>query len=303
MAFDIDTITNSSIGISLLSTIGKGIPEPVGVRLADLVAGLIASRRNSRLVCAVRSNQRVVLGQDCERVNLDRAVRETLRNSARSVFDLYHYIDNLQAIGKRITMDPAVEQMITRSEFEARGLMVVGLHIANFDLILRWLCHQGIRLLVLTVSDPRGGRRAEFVMRRNMGMNLVPATVAGLRKTVRHLQQGGSVLTGIDRPIASPRLLPSFFGRPAALPVHHVYLAMKAGVPVTVVAAMRVSDGRYHVMASDTIEMEGSHDHAAETLRNAERVLRAAEGMIRRAPQQWSVPVPVWPSALGLVPQ
>jgi KDO2-lipid IV(A) lauroyltransferase len=303
MTLDVETLTNSSLGIRLLSTIAGNIPRRVGHRIADFAAGQIALQRNSRLVRAVRRNQWVVLGEDPASEALDRAVRETLRHSARSIFDLYHYIHDPEATGQMIVLDSAAEQLTNRCKFENRGLMLVGIHLSNFDLILRWFCRQGIEPLVLTVPDPRGGRRAEYEMRRQIGMNLVPATVAGLRRALRHLQQGGAVLTGIDRPISRPRLLPCFFGRPAALPVHHIFLATRARVPVAVAAAMLETDGKYHVRITDLVEMDGGHDQEIETLRNAETVLRMAEGFIRQAPQQWSVPLPVWPSTLDLVPE
>jgi hypothetical protein len=61
-------------------------------------------------------------------------------------------------------------------------------------------------------------------------------------------------------------------------------------------------DGKYHVFASDFIEMDFEPDPNVEMLRNAEKVLSIAEEFIRRAPQQWSVPLPVWPQVMDRVP-
>jgi KDO2-lipid IV(A) lauroyltransferase len=98
-------------------------------------------------------------------------------------------------------------------------------------------------------------------------------------------------------------LLPRFFGRPAALPLHAIHLAMRARVPIAVVAATSAPDGKYHVEVSEMIEPNGDPREDGEVIQNAEIVLRVAEGFIRRAPHQWSVPLPVWPSAVGLAPQ
>jgi KDO2-lipid IV(A) lauroyltransferase len=245
----------------------------------------------------------VVNGENLTRERLDLATLEALRNSARSIFDLYHYLDHMAAAGRLIVLDSETQQLIGRKEFEDRGLMLLGIHLSSFDFVLRWLCQQGIRPMVLTVPDARGGRRTEFEMRRAAGMNLVPATVGGLRLAIRHLKGGGAVLTGIDRPILRPRLLPRFFGRPAALPVHPIILAMRARVPIAVVAATLAPDGKYHVEVSEMIEPKGDPRNETDTLRNAEAVLRVAEAFIRRAPQQWSVPLAVWPSAVELAPQ
>jgi lauroyl/myristoyl acyltransferase len=67
-------------------------------------------------------------------------------------------------------------------------------------------------------------------------------------------------------------------------------------------AAFQQPDGKYHVMASEPIEMEQYPDHAIANLRNAEKVLRRAEDFIQMAPQQWNMFLPVWPDLLEKVP-
>ena len=303
MPVDVETFTNSSLGVSLFSTLAAHIDARFGHRLADYAADRIASRRTSRLVRALRLNQWVVLGESTTGPELESAVRRTLRYSARSVFDLYRYIHEARAIEKLVALEGELVDLIGRNEFSNRGLVVVGLHLSNFDLMVRWFCGQDFRPLVLTIPDPRGGRRVEYEMRQQMGVNIVPGTVAGLRKALRHLQAGGTVLTGMDRPISRPRLQPCFFGRPASLPVHHIYLAARARVPIVVAATTLEDDGRYHVRLSDKLEMGADHGGNKQMLHDAEGVLRVAEGFIRQAPQQWSVPLAVWPSAANLVPQ
>jgi KDO2-lipid IV(A) lauroyltransferase len=133
-------------------------------------------------------------------------------------------------------------------------------------------------------------------------MNILPASRDALRQAVRHLEWGGMVLTGIDRPVSDPRLRPAFFGQPAPLPTHHVFLAMKARVPVVIMALIRQPDGRYNLMSSDLMEMDPHPNHETAILKNAEKVLQRTEGFISLAPQQWNVPFPVWPDMLGQVP-
>ena len=43
--------------------------------------------------------------------------------------------------------------------------MIAGLHLSNFDLVLQWLCQDGIKPLLLTLPDPKGGRRVEYEVR------------------------------------------------------------------------------------------------------------------------------------------
>jgi KDO2-lipid IV(A) lauroyltransferase len=195
-----------------------------------------------------------------------------------------------------------MQQLAQRSEFDERGLMIVGLHLSNFDLVLQRLCRQGMKPFVLTIAEPQGGRRMEFEMRKRTGMNLVPVSVGALRQALQYLQRGGMVLTGIDRPILEPRACPRFFGRPAALPMHHIFLATKAKVPIMIMVTNFQPDGKYHVLTSDLIEMDSQPDRGQEMLHNAEKVLCIAEKFIRQAPEQWSVSLPVWPEIMDRIP-
>jgi lauroyl/myristoyl acyltransferase len=303
MAIDFQRVLSGKIGIGFALLLGRILPPRLGYPAADFIADRLAARRNLRIVRAVRANQWIARGETLAGEALDRAVRETLRHSARSVFDLYRYLQHPQEAWESFDFDPAARELFRRPEFSDRGLVVVSLHLGNFDLILHSMSMQGVKPLVLTIPDPQGGRQMEYESRRRAGVNILPVSVGALRRALRHLQRGGFVATGIDRPIPHPRLRPRFFGRPAALPVHHIFLARKANVPVMVAATIRQPDGRRRIFSSPLMEMDSHPDPDTETLRNAEKVLRAAEEFIRRDPGQWSVSLPVWPETLDRVPR
>jgi len=302
MPIDLQPIINSPFGVSLASALGWGLPPWLGYPIADWIADRIAGRLDSKVVRAVRLNQWVARGESLEKAALDLAVQKTFRHSARSIYDLYHFIQKPQALERLVLLDPTIQHLTQRPEFEPRGLMIVGLHLSHFDLVLQWMGKQGLRPLVLTIPDPQGGRRLEYIMRKKTGMNLLPASVAALRQALRYLQQGGVVVTGIDRPIPQPEFRPLFFGRPASLPLHHIFLAIKARVPVRIIITRLRSDGKCQVAASDLIEMDTHFYDETNALRNAEKVLYIAESFIRQAPEQWSVSLPVWPEILDQVP-
>ena len=303
MAFDFQQVVNSSLSLRLVSLLAQLFSPRLGYQIAYGLAEQIARRSNSDLVQAIRANQWVVNGEVLKGDALDRLVHKTLRNAARSLFDLYHYSHDFEATRRLIVFDASFDVIAQRPEFAERGLLIAGLHLSSFDLVLQWLSRDGLRPLVLTIPEPTGGRRMEYEIRKRTGMNLVPASVGALRQAVKYLQQGGMVLTGIDRPIEKPEVSPRFFGRPAALPTHHIFLAIKAHVPIVITVAYLQEDGKYHVFTSDLIEMDSCPNPKEAFLQNAEKVLAIAERFILRAPQQWSVPLPVWPQIVSQVPK
>ena len=302
MAIDLQRVINSQFGVRLVSFIGRTIPPSMGYRIADLIAGWIVTRRQSALVRAIRTNQWVIRGTDPDTAALDRAVRDTLEHLTHSLYNLYHYIHDPEAIHSMVDLSPVARGLVERPEFSDRGFVLTGLHLSNFDFVLQSMCMQGLKAFVLTIPDPQGGRRIEYEMRKRMGMNLVPASTSGMRNAVKHLEQGGVVLTGMDRPVMDPKFRPRFFGWASSLPAHHIYLAMKAGVPVMIIAAKSGADGRYHVGTSELIEMEAGPDHEKAIVRNTERVLKEAEKFILQTPAQWGMSLPVWPDLIDNVP-
>jgi lauroyl/myristoyl acyltransferase len=293
---------NSPTGLKVGITLARATPPWLGYTLARLVASLIAARRHSDLVRSVRANQWVANGGTLAHRDLDRAVRGVFNHSARSVYELYHHAQNLEQAGDLFTFDPSFRVITHRPHFAERGLMVAGLHMSGFDLAFQWLCLKWVNPLGLTIPDPQGGRRMEFELRQKTALNLVPGSVSGLRQAVRYLERGGLVVTGIDRPVPGVQPTLRFFGKPAHLPSHHIFLALKAQVPVVVAASHRQKTGGYLLCASEPLEMDSHPDRNTELCHNAEKVLREAEKMIRQDPQQWLVPLPVWAAALEKAP-
>ena len=292
MSLDLQQLFNSPFALRFISLLARTIPPSVGYPLCDQIGSWMATRRDIKVTQAVRINQWVARGTNLSAAALNAAARETLQNNARDIYTLYHYLARPAAMREMICFSPQACEILERPEFAERGLIVLGLHLSNFDFILRFIISElKFRALVLTIPDPQGGRRVEYEMRKEMGMNIVPASVSALRGAIKHLEKGGTLVTGLDRPIPEPRQKPVFFGKPACLPSHYVQLACKAQVPVVVMAAIQQSDGKYHVFRSRFIEM----DPSMEPMRNAELVFKQAEEFIWQAPQQWNVPLPVWP--------
>lgn len=303
MAIDLQRVTNSRLGVKLISFIGQTLPPSIGYRFANLIAGWIATRRQSNLVRGIRVNQWVSRGKGPDKEALDQAVHDTLKNIAHSLYSLYHYIHKPKAFHDLVDLNPVSRELLERPEFSDRGLIVAGVHLSNFDYVLQSMCMQGMKTFALTIPDPQGGSRLEFEMRKKTGLNVVPASLSAIRQAIKHLEMGGIVLTGIDRPVLESKLHPIFFGHASSLPTHHIHIAMKAKVPVLIVAARLRADGRYHVTTSEPIEMEFVSDYGKAIVWNAERVLKEMEGFISQAPEQWGMTLPVWPDLMETVPE
>jgi phosphatidylinositol dimannoside acyltransferase len=303
MAIDARKIINTPLGLNLAYLLGNFTPYWLGYRIAGFIARRISSRKKWKLVQTTRCNQWVVNGRSVENVVLDKLVAESFQNIAISIFDFYHTINNPTASLRLIEPNPFAMQFVRRPKFSDRGMVLAGIHMSNFDMAFQMGGLAGVKALSLTIQEFNAAYQKQYEMRLKSGMNVVPASFGSIKLAIEHLRAGGTVITAIDRPDENSSYRPNFFGLPAALPVHYTFLALKAHVPVVVVALQKKPDGKYHFSFSDPIEMQPHPDRHQEIILNAENILRVAEGYIRQNPTQWSMTFPVWPEAMDQVPE
>jgi len=296
-------VINSRLGVGFALWLGRTMPPSIGHRLGDLIADRVSARRNWHMVQAVRANQWVVGGAGQSLRALDETVRDTFRHTAHCLYDYYHRLSDTRALHDLVAYEPNVDRLLTALSKGDKTAIIVGPHMTNFDFMARAVAARGVRLMALAFSDPDSGYRWQNQLRRESGIDVSPASMTSLRHAAHRLRDGGTVITGLDRPLPESRYQPRFFGRPAALPAMHIFLALKTKRPIYVVSGVMGPDGIYTIRGSDPIEMVPGPDRHTEVVHNAERVLAVAEDFIRLAPCQWAMFYPVWPEALEEVAQ
>lgn len=298
-----DQVINSQAGVNLVSALARLLPPRSGYILARLAARLIASRWKSLRVRSVRSNQWMASDQQLDSRGLEERVRSVFEYTARAIYELYHFNQNIADAGSLFVVDASFMDLLHQHRQEPHGLILGGMHMSSFDLGLYWVSHQWINPLILTIPSPQGGRQREFEIRRQAGLHLVPGSASGLLEAIHALKAGRIVLTGIDHPQPNSNPCPRFFGFPAQLPTHYVYLALKTQAPIAVIYSLAQEDGKYHIYASPKLYMEPEPDRQKALQLNGEKVLAFAESIIRQNPHQWSVSQPIWPNLLDRAPK
>lgn len=298
----VQDVINGALGVSLAYELAQVLPPRLGGWFTDRIGGAMARFKRTGLVRAARANQWIVQGGRLSTAQLDQATRAVFQSTARNQYDYYHLINNPQAILNQVEIDPTFQRRIEQSRTGRQGQLLITPHFRNFDLAGRAAALYGLRTQVLSYPQPQAGYRLQNRLRNLDGIEITPISISALRKAANRLENGGTVLTSADRPMSEPSYRPTFFGRPAALPIGYVRLALKANVPVFVFYGQNLPDGRLRVMSSEPITMRPYPDRALEYTRNAEAVLEQIEALIRQAPEQWSMFYPVWPEVLNEIP-
>ncbi len=296
---NLQALLNSPRAGRLVFGLSQRLSPRLGERLAQTLAAWLVNQRETPLVRAIMANQWVAHGESLTADELYQVTRAALTYLALAFYHLFHYFDDPRGLQNLVDFPPIVEELIARTQEGRQGAVVAGLHMAGFDVAALAAARRGFKAITLSLPQPSASVEWQHSLRRKVGLEVLPGTLPNLRPVIQRLKGGETVLTGIERPMPGLKYAPRFFGRPTLLPTHHVYLALKAEVPVIVLAPILTEEGRYRIAASEYIRLQPYADRHQEMLTNAERLLEIAQGIICQAPTQWVVPHPLWPEVFA----
>lgn len=288
--------------IRLGMSLGRIIPRRAGLKLAASIGTLLGKNRASDMVRAIRANQWVIHGQNLSEDELDRYPQIIFRSSAKCLFDYFHFMFRVNKLQKIVDYSPQAETVFERIR-DHKPCVLVCPHISNFDLMGYTLALKGLEVQVLSYPNPNVSYKMQNRLRNSLGLQITPMSLSAFRQARKRLRNGGSILTGLDRPLPDQhheKYRPVFFGYEANLPVTYIRMALEANAPVFIMAAVSRLDGRYYLESSEPIWMDTADELETEIVNNANRVLRHSERLIKKYADQWAMFYPVWPQFLGI---
>jgi lauroyl/myristoyl acyltransferase len=135
-------------------------------------------------------------------------------------------------------------------------------------------------------------------MRRRLGLHVAPVSRAALREALALLGRGGMAVFAADVPDPDGDQL-RLLGRPARLPTGYARLALAAGVDLVLGVSHRLGPGCYQIVGERIQRPDGCPDRRTEARAWAQAALAQLEVLIRRWPDEWLMPEPLWPSEGG----
>lgn len=300
---NLQALANTSFAINLALALGQGLPSFIGRPLAKLVADAIVRQPDSQLVKVLRTNLWAASGCTSSAAELDLQVRQVFRKHIRSLWDFYHNLNRPNKVKEMVSFSPNFQPLFDLASGDGQARLFLTVHTSNFELAGRVLALRGLEFQILSMPQPPSGYKLQNKIRRDAGMEITPMSVEAFQSARERLRRGGTVLTGIDRPLAQTRHKVRFFNRPALLPVAYVQLALQTGAPMIVVACVSKPDGGYEVTCTDPVIAQTNPDRDMELIINAEAVLKKAEEIIRPRPTDWCMFYPIWPELENEVPR
>ena len=277
-------------------------PRKMALAVIESLSSVIAGFKKTDLIKAVRSNQKVISQDETlTSADLDKRTREVFRHALTCYYDFFRNIDDLENMS---ALFPTADELNMKFDLATKeaGALVIAPHISNFNLLFHVITEKGFRAKLLTLSTLYSGYGVINKIRSQVGAEIVSVEEGSyFNETVEHLKSGGMAITAIDRPVPTRKHKNQviFFGKPSALPVGYISMALAANVPIIIISTYMTSKGLYDFRFSEKIHLKKYRNKMDDMLINGELILKKIEELIKYTPEQWLMYYPVWPDQVN----
>ena len=287
-----------------LGTAMAWLPEPLAVA-ANTAVGLALTffRREARAMYA-RHLQRVA-GPGLSDAEVRHCTRRAFLNYARYWLEAAR----LPSLGPEVVADrffvESGYEHLTEGMAAGRGVIMALPHVGSWEWGGAWLALQGYPMTsVAEPLDPPAMYDWFVSQREAMGLTIVPLGADASPALLRALRSGRLVGLLCDRDLVGSGVEVEFFGERTTMPGGPALLALRTGAPI-LPTAVYSGPGRDHVaVIMPPVEVVRTGKLRDDVARVTQAVAADLERLIRRAPDQWHLFQPNWPSdAAALAPR
>lgn len=236
-----------------------------------------------------------IYGCEMSEIELREKVRRAFASYARYWMESFRLPD---VTGAQLEAGMVYEGLenLERARAQGRGVIMVMPHLGGWDWGGAWLAASGYPLTVV-VEPVEPPELFEWFagFRRSLGMTVVPLGADATAAVLHTLRSGGVVGLLSDRDIGGHGVEVMFFGERTTLPGGPATLALRSGAPIVTCAVYFEGDAHRGVVCAplDTTRQGSLRQDVA---RITQLIADELAGLIRRAPEQWHVFQPNWPS-------
>lgn len=238
----------------------------------------------------------------------DFALRQAVQRAFRSYARYYLETFRLPSISRQaISAGHSIDGFshIEDALRVGKGVVLALPHVGGWEWAGRWLCDQGYALAAVVEELEPPELYEWFVdMRTKMGVDVIPLDDRAGIAVQEALRQNRPVSLLCDRDILRDGVRGGveveFFGERTTVPAGPAFFALRTGAPLIPAASYftRRLDGHHTVVRSPlVVERQGSLRQ--DVARITQQLIFEMEVLIKRAPEQWHLFQPNWPSDPG----
>lgn len=281
------------------SAVAQWTPGPVAEATASAI-GLSLS--------GVMRKRRGIVERHLQRVNPNlRGV--ALRRAVQAAFDSYarYYVESfrLPSLSTRVVADGleprGYEEYLLPALEAGKGAIMAIPHLGGWEWAGRWVADRGHRITVV-VEPLHPPELFEWFadLRRDLGMNVVPLGPDAGSTVLAALRDNHIVCLLCDRDLHRNGVPVEFFGETTTLPAGPATLALRSGAPILPTAIYFTQKVHGHLgVVRPPLPLDRQGRLRDDVARITQLLAYELEALIRRAPDQWHLQQPNWPSDPG----
>ena len=283
----------------------------MGALAAKLMPGPVAAAAASSLGFGASFSspaRRAMIERHLKRVN-PKLRGPSLRVAAQQAFDSYakYYMESFRL--------PSLSQRTVDRNFSVDGFGRVNdalelgngcifalPHLGGWEWAGRWMTDRGYPMTVVVEAlEPPELFEWFADLRKELGMTVIPTGPGAAAAVSAALKRNDIVCLLCDRDIERNGVEVEFFGERTTLPAGPAMLGLRTGAPVLPVGCYYTSAyNGHHAVVRPALSMVRSGDGLrADVARITQTLAYELEFLIRRAPEQWHLFQPNWPSDPG----
>jgi phosphatidylinositol dimannoside acyltransferase len=287
------------LAYKLAAAFAKATPGPF-IELGVPTLGLMFSQAMRGPRKTVERHQRRVKGPNATMVSVRLATQEAFESYAKYWIESFRLpsLSNAE-VRKGFTIDGWEH---VRGALDAGNGVLLSLpHLGNWEWAGRWLADQNIPMTVV-VEPINPPELFEWFrdLRTAFGMTVVPLGPDVASKVLGALKRNEVVCLMSDRDLTGDGQKVTFFGEETTMPAGPATLAIRTGAPLIPAAVYMGRRGTHHAIVRPPINAtRGTDGLRADVARVTQTLADELEFLIRRAPEQWHLFQPNWPSDPG----
>lgn len=284
------------------AALARAVPPSVSGAVAYL-AGQAYQRLLPQQRAMAARHLRRCLGPGLDGPALDRELRRLFASYARYWMESARIPGTSPAALDADTSYEGVEHL-ERALAGGKGVILALPHLGGWDYGGAWLASVGHYPITVVVEPVEPPELLEWFteLRRSLGLEIVPLGAEVAAAVLRRLRSGGLVGLLSDRDILGTGAEVEFFGERTTLPSGPATLALRTGAPLLPTAVYFTGRRGHHGLIRPPVPVERTGRFRDDIDRVTQHLARELELLIRRAPSQWHVLQPNWPSDRLSVP-
>lgn len=241
---------------------------------------------------------RRILGADAPESRIREAVAEVFASYARYWLEAFRLpAETPASIDDAMRVEGLEHLERARAQSESGGVVLAVPHLGGWDFGGAWLALHGFEpFAVAERLDPPELFEWFVAWRRRIGIEVVPADTDAGMAVVDALRRGRTASLISDRDILGSGVEVEFFGEYTTLPAGPATLALRMGVPLLPGAVYFEGDRGHLGVVRPPLSVQREGRFREDVIRLTQDLARELERLIERAPEQWHLVQPNWPS-------